>query len=102
MRSFNKSRLFTAAVALLGVAVFELLNLPLPFLLGPIAACLVSALAGARLQDMGIVATSMRVVLGVAVGSSITPELSERLPEMAYSVALVPLFIATIAAVGYP
>ena len=35
----------------------------------------------------------MRTVLGVAVGASITPELLNRLPEMAYSVALIPVFV---------
>jgi membrane AbrB-like protein len=95
-------RLGTAAIATLGAGLFWLAGLPLPFLLGPLAACLVAALAGARLGDMGVVGRTMRVVLGVAVGASITPELLDRLPGMAYSVAFVPLFVALIGALGYP
>lgn len=102
MAAVTSARLRTAATGAAGVAVFWLLGLPLPFLLGPLFACLIAALAGMRMQDMGILGKGMRTVLGVAVGASITPELAGRLPEMAYSVALVPLFVLVIGALGYP
>lgn len=95
-------RIRTAAIAASGVAVFALLGLPLPFLLGPLAACLVAALAGLRLRDMGGLGKAMRTILGLAVGASVTPELAQRLPDMAYSVALVPVFVFVIGAIGYP
>ena len=38
------------AIAAVGVVVFVLLALPLPFLLGPMAACLVAGLLGAPLR----------------------------------------------------
>jgi uncharacterized protein len=97
-----KARLLTVATAAAGVAAFALLGLPLPFLLGPLAACLAAALAGAQLRDLGWLSKAMRVVLGLAVGASITPELAQRLPEMAFSVALVPLYVLVIGAIGYP
>lgn len=97
-----QGQLLTVAIALAGVASFHLLNLPLPFLLGPLFACLVAALFGARLVDMGRLGTGMRTVLGVAVGAAITPELMSRLPGMAFSVALVPPYILAIGLVGYP
>lgn len=40
----------TYVVAALGVLVFSLLQLPLPWLLGPIFACLTAALAGVQLR----------------------------------------------------
>lgn len=43
-----------------------------------------------------------RTILGVAVGASITPEVVAHLPRMALSVALIPIFIAVIAAIGVP
>ncbi|WP_232845858.1 AbrB family transcriptional regulator [Aurantimonas marina] len=95
-------QLFTLVVAALGVGLFWLLDLPLPFLLGPLFACLVFAIGGAGLADSGRIGVLMRTVLGVAVGSSITPDLLSRLPGMAYSVALVPLFVLIIGLVGYP
>ncbi len=37
-------RILTAVLAALGVALFYLVGLPLPFLFGPMAACLISFL----------------------------------------------------------
>ncbi|MEM8793644.1 MAG: AbrB family transcriptional regulator [Pseudomonadota bacterium] len=92
----------TLAISALGVAVFEFLGLPLPFLLGPLAACLIAALARVRMRDAGPVGVGMRTILGVAVGASITPALLERLPAMALSVALIPPFVVLIGLIGYP
>lgn len=98
----DRARLLTIMIAAIGVVVFMALGLPLPFLLGPLVACLIAALAGARMRDLGWVSKAMRTVLGLAVGSAITPELAGRLPEMIYSVALVPIFVLVIGAIGYP
>lgn len=92
----------TLALSLAGVAGFELLHLPLPWLLGPMAACLVAALARAPLRAPPYASPVMRTVLGVAVGAAITPELLDRLPAMAYSVALIPVFIVLTVAIGVP
>lgn len=64
--------------------------------------CLVAALAGAQLQNMGVLGTYMRTVLGVAIGASIQPEVVERLPQMAASVALIPIYIGLIGLIGVP
>jgi len=98
----SPARLTAVAVSVVGVAVFHAFDLPLPFLLGPMFGCLVAALAGAPLRGLGPLATAMRIVLGVAVGSAITPELMHRMPQMVYSVALVPPFILVIGAIGNP
>jgi membrane AbrB-like protein len=96
------ARLAALAASAVGVAVFYVLDLPLPFMLGPMFGCLIAALAGAPLQGLGWLATAMRIVLGVAVGTAITPELLGRMPQMIYSVALVPPFIILIGLIGYP
>lgn len=95
-------RLSTLALAAFGVAVFQLLGLPLPFLFGPMLACLLAALLGAPLRGAGIVGVAARTVLGVAIGSSFTPEVVHRLPQMLASVAFIPLYIGVIALVGVP
>lgn len=95
-------RLMTLALAAFGTFLFWALSLPLPFLFGPMFACLFSALAGAPLAGVGPISTAMRTILGVAVGASFTPEVVGRLPQMAASVALVPLYIALIGLVGVP
>lgn len=96
------ARASTALVALTGAALFDLAGLPLPFLLGPMFACLIAALAGARLGKLEPVTSAMRTILGVAVGASITPDLVDRLSDFALSVALAPLFILVIGLLGYP
>ena len=95
-------RVVTLGLAVLGTVAFWTLNLPLPFLFGPMSACLIAALAHAPLEGFGQVSVAARTILGVAVGASITPDLFAELPKMAASIALVPLFILLIALVGVP
>lgn len=92
----------TLGIAAAGCVVFLVLGLPLPFLFGPMFACLAAALANRRMADMGLLAVFMRTVLGVAVGASITPALVQQLPGMAFSLAAMPLFVLAVGAVGYP
>ncbi|WP_337924752.1 AbrB family transcriptional regulator [Szabonella alba] len=101
-RQLWRSRVLTLAIAGAGAVLFQLAGLPLPMLLGPMALCLVAALAGARMKDMGPVGTYLRSFIGLAVGASITPDLVYQLPAMAGSLIFVPIFIIAIAAVGYP
>lgn len=92
----------TLGLAVLGTVLFHLVGLPLPFLFGPMSACLIAALAGAPLAGMGTVSILARTILGVAVGASITPEVVARIPQMAGSVALVPVYVVLIGLVGVP
>lgn len=102
MASAMTRRGATLALALVGAGLFWVIGLPLPFLFGPMSACLLAALAGAPLQGMGLVSTLARTVLGVAIGASITPEVVGRIPQMAGSVALVPVYVVLIGLVGFP
>jgi uncharacterized protein len=96
------SRLGTLLLALSGGILFQALGLPLPFLFGPMTACLIAALAGARLREMGNISTAARTILGVAIGASITPEIVDRIPQLLGSVALIPIYVALIGIVGVP
>lgn len=95
-------RAVTLALGLLGAAAFWAAGLPLPALFGPMLACLMAALMGVRLRGFGPVSVAARAVVGVAIGAAVTPALVATLPQMAVSVALVPLYIAAIAAIGVP
>lgn len=95
-------RCMTVLISAVGVVVFLLLDLPLPFLFGPMAASLVIALCGAPLAGLGQVSIAARSVLGVAIGTSVTPALVAELPSMLASVALVPLYIVMIGLIGVP
>lgn len=103
MSSSNWRRaIITIAIAALGTAVFVLLDLPLPFLFGPMLACLIAALCGVQLKGITPVSIAARAVLGVAVGASITPTVIAQLPTMMFSVALIPIYIVLIALIGVP
>lgn len=99
---FTFPRLVTVLAGAAGAAILLMLNMPLPILLGPIFGCLLAALMGVKLQDMGGLGTVMRTFLGVAIGSTVTPELIRDLPNQAPTLALVPLFVLTIGLIGYP
>ncbi|WP_299668818.1 AbrB family transcriptional regulator [uncultured Ruegeria sp.] len=92
----------TLGLATLGTLIFWALNLPLPFLFGPMTACLIAALAHAPMAGFGQISVAARTILGVAVGASITPSLFADLPKMAASIMLIPFFIFLIALVGVP
>ncbi|WP_284163997.1 AbrB family transcriptional regulator [Frigidibacter sp. SD6-1] len=102
MSYLDRGRLTTFAAAAAGAALFLVLHLPLPLLLGPLAACLVAALSGIRMRDAGILGTFMRTFLGVAVGSSIQPATLGHIPDFALSLLFVPVFVLTIGGLGYP
>lgn len=94
--------LISLTMGVAGTGIFILVNLPLPFLFGPLLACLIAALAGMPVVGPGKLGVMMRTILGVAIGASITPELIERLPQMTISVALVPIYVVTVAFIGVP
>ncbi|WP_418594761.1 AbrB family transcriptional regulator [Ponticoccus sp. (in: a-proteobacteria)] len=92
----------TLAIAGAGTLFFWSLSLPLPFLFGPMTACLLAALLGAPLKGVGPISKGARTILGVAVGASITPEVVHQIPNMMASVMFVPLYVAVIGLVGVP
>ncbi|GGF84121.1 hypothetical protein SAMN05216376_12220 [Mameliella alba] len=101
-RTATSRRIETALTAAIGVALFTLLGLPLPFLFGPLAACLLAALAQRPMQGFGQVSKGFRTILGVAVGASLTPDVVAALPSMAASLAFIPLYILVIGLIGVP
>lgn len=93
---------FAFVVAAIGVVVFKLLDLPLPWLLGPIFACLIAALAGVPMSGFKPLNDSMRTVLGVAVGATMTPAVIASFPAMWPTLLLVPLMVIAIGVTGVP
>ncbi|MGA9411607.1 MAG: AbrB family transcriptional regulator [Roseobacter sp.] len=89
-------------IAVIGVVTFKALHLPLPWLLGPIFACLLAALSGVRMSGIKVLNDSMRTILGVAVGATLTPAVLASFPAMWPTLIMVPLMIVLIAAIGVP
>ena len=100
--AIDRPRLNALTAGAVGIGIFLAVNLPLPFLIGPMAGCLVLGLAGGRMRGMGALGDAMRTILGVAVGASITPALMADLPRMAASLALVPVYLVVAGLFGYP
>ena len=92
----------TFAIGLFGVAAFSMTGLPLPWLLGPIFACLIAALAGVSLRGVHQVNEAMRTVLGVAVGATLTPAVLATFPSMWPTLAMIPLVVVAIGLLGVP
>ncbi len=90
------------AVALTGVAAFHFFDLPLPWLLGPITACLAAALLGVPMRGIKPVSEAMRMVLGVAVGATLTPAVLATFPGMWPTLVLVPVMVIVIGVTGVP
>ena len=97
----TSNRVWTLIISAAGVGLFWIMHWPLPFLLGPMAACLVGALVSAPLQGMGVVGVIMRTFLGVAIGTSVTPDILGRLPGFAMSLSMVPVLVLAIALAGF-
>ncbi len=100
-RYISRERLYTIVYGISGTACFWYLDLPLPFLFGPMAASLVVALMGGKPASFGRISIFARTILGVAVGASITPEVMGNLPAIAKSVALVPIYLGLVGGLGY-
>ena len=89
------------AIALFGGVLAATLHMPLPYMLGAIAATMFAAMTGVPVErpSMNIV-TPMRVTLGVLLGSTITPELFDRIAAVAATIAVVPVFVMLAAIIG--
>jgi membrane AbrB-like protein len=92
----------TFAIAGVGVALFKLLNLPLPWLMGPLFACLAAALAGIPMRGVPLLNDTMRTILGVAVGATLTPAVLATFPAMWPTLMMVPIMVAVIGVIGVP
>ncbi|MEO1307282.1 MAG: AbrB family transcriptional regulator [Pseudomonadota bacterium] len=92
----------TMLIALAGVAVFHVADIPLPWLLGPIGACLAAALAGVPLKGLKPLNDGMRAILGVAVGATLTPQVLATFPAMWPTLLLLPVTVLCIGLIGVP
>lgn len=87
-------------VAGAGVAAFKLLHLPLPWLLGPISACLIAALAGVPMAGNRFMNEAMRTILGLAVGATFTTAVLISMAGMWPTLLMIPVMTALIGVIG--
>lgn len=88
-------------VACLGGVVAARLGVPVPYMLGSVGLTLLAALFGLPIARPGnALVVPMRVVLGVLLGSTITPELLEQAGLLTAAVSAVPVYIAMVGGFG--
>jgi membrane AbrB-like protein len=97
MRAILSALLLGAA----GGAAFFALGLPLPWMLGSMAATTAAALAGARVALPNGLRAGLIGVLGVMLGSAFTPELLQRLGTWSVSAGGVLLYVVLCGVLVY-
>ena len=80
-----------------GGALFNLLGLPLAWMIGAMCFTTVAALAGAPLRGPERLREVMVTVLGLMLGSTFTPEVLDRLGQWVISLTSLVLFVAAVA-----
>ena len=86
-----RAHIYAFLCAGLGVLAFKLLQLPLPWLLGPIFACLIAALLGVPMRGVKVINEAMRSILGVAVGATFSLALLVSMGSMWSTLLLIPV-----------
>lgn len=92
--------LYAFVVAGIGVLAFKMMQLPLPWLLGPIFACLIAAMAGVPMRGVKMINDAMRTILGVAVGATFTTTLLASMVGMWPTLLMIPVMTSCIGVVG--
>jgi uncharacterized protein len=85
---------FTALIGAAGAAIASVLGLPAPFLIGPAVAVTIGGLAGLRLSVPHIVRNVCFVVVGISMGSTVTPEIF--VAARTWPLSFVMVFVAIV------
>lgn len=88
------------AVGIAGGAVFYELGMPLPFMLGPMLACMLASLAGLPLGTPGFVRPPMSAVIGAMIGTSFGPSTIANVATWRLPIAGLSIFLACCAVAG--
>ena len=90
----------THTICLTGAAIFLWLELPLPWLFGPLFSCLLAALIGINLYSIKILSDAMRTILGVAVGATVTLSFLLTLPGFWNTLIFIPITVILSGIIG--
>lgn len=89
--------LFSLTIGTLGGALFYLLSLPLPWMLGAMAATAAAAIYGKPITMSRHLRQVMIAVIGVLLGSAFAPAMLGQIAQWAASLMLLALFLALLA-----
>lgn len=94
--------LATLGAGICGAAIYSLTPMPLPWFLGSMLGCLACLAIGFPVRSAPSLTLVMRIVLGLAIGSAFTPEMTDRAGEMALSLLFIFPYAIFLGAIGYP
>ncbi len=93
--------IFCLAIAFVGGLAMDIAGGPLPYMLGGLAATGAVAMIGWPVARPGRpLVLPMRVVIGVMLGATITPELVSKLSALGGSLVFVPIYVLLVAVLG--
>ena len=92
-----RSLAFSLVIGALGGAVFEIMLLPLPWMLGAMAFTAAAAIKGQPVGISGPIRNIMIAVIGVLLGSAFNPEMAQQIGQWLTSIALLSLFLLFVA-----
>jgi len=98
----NRPLIGTHLIAVVGVGLFLATGLPLPWLFGPMFACLIAAFAGYPLTGLKPLNNAMRTILGVAAGATVTSSFVLALFGSWQTLLMVPIMVLLIGLIGVP
>ncbi|HEV8391031.1 MAG TPA: AbrB family transcriptional regulator [Dongiaceae bacterium] len=96
--SLTRAKLTTLALGIPGGALFYLLHLPLPWMLGAMAATTIAAISGVRVALMPSLRLVFVAILGIMLGSAFTPEVVRGLLTWVGSFAWLGLYVVVATA----
>lgn len=91
---------FTVALGMAAGWAFQRMSVPLPWMLGPMCAVTMAVLVNLPVSAPAVVRPPMTALIGVMLGSNVSPALLAQIPQMALTIALQFVLLTGLSAVG--
>jgi uncharacterized protein len=90
------------ALGTLGGALFDVLALPLPWMLGALCVTMAAAMAGLPVQGPMRLRPGIVAVIGVLLGARFTPDVVQQVGQAGITLAILSVYLVAVAAVVVP
>ena len=99
--ALTRAKATCLVLGVVGGAIFYLLNLPLPWMLGAMAATTVAAMSGVRVALMPRLRMVFIAILGIMLGSAFTPEVLRGIGAWVSSFGWLAVYVAAATAIVF-
>ena len=97
----NRAKITGLVLGVVGGAIFYVLNLPLPWMLGAMAATTIAAMSGVRVALMPTLRLVFISILGIMLGSAFTPEVVQSLGIWLGSFGWLVVYVVAATAIAF-